>query len=662
MKLDSSPSLEDPAPGEAWQEIESALEELSRLARSDLMPAEFHSRLLERLTGVLAAVGGVIWRIGRDRRPGIECQLHLDQSLGGDASELARHQRLADVISSSGEPRLVPPAFRDAQVANASPWLAIACPIAIDGPVRYVVEVFQRPDGRRAVEEGYLRLLRTACDLAEQFHQARTLRELKASHDELAALVQFSALLHQRLDLPGAAATIASESRRLLQCDRVSVLARRGRRLRVAAVSGVESFDRRSGVVRGLEAVGQAAITSAEPLCFPDDADDLPDELTERLQALLDESHARGMLLLPLTSGPAEATQPAGLLAIEQFGQEIDAKLRERAAAVAAASGPALAQAIHYEAIPLRGLLTWLAAVLGLAPGSRWSPALAAASLVAVVAVALVLIPAELTVEARGTLMPVRRQHVFAPSDAVVVELAHQVGDEVRQGDLLARLHSPELDIAHSELVGEQRTVQEDLLAAETELLRGESDNSSPAGRTQLTGRVQQRKEELRGLDAQLRIVRQQLAELEVTSPLAGAVITWEAKRRLAGRPVQRGDSLLTVADMSGPWELLLAVPDGRAGPVLAAQRRGGELEVSFQLGTDPGAVRRATVRSVSPAAELSAEDAPSVQVIAELPESEPLSLRPGATAVARVHCGRSSLGYVWLHELWEAVRLRLFI
>jgi len=307
-------------------------------------------------------------------------------------------------------------------------------------------------------------------------------------------------------------------------------------------------------------------------------------------------------------------------------------------------------------------LLTWLAAMLGLGPGSRWSPALAVIGLVAIAALALCVIPAELTVEARGRLMPVRRQHVFAPCDAVVAELLQSGGAEVKPLQLLAKLHSPTLDIAQSELVGKQRTLQEDLLAAETEILRGETQGNPPSARTQLAGRVQQLKEELRGLDAQLQIVRRQLAELEVTSPLAGVVITWDAERQLAGRPVKRGDALLTIADTSGPWELLLDVPDGRAGPLLAAREPGKELAVTYQLGTNAGIARQATVKSVSPATELSAEQTPSVLVTAALPETERISLRPGATVVARVHCGRRSLGYVWLHELWEGVRLRLFL
>jgi multidrug efflux pump subunit AcrA (membrane-fusion protein) len=174
--------------------------------------------------------------------------------------------------------------------------------------------------------------------------------------------------------------------------------------------------------------------------------------------------------------------------------------------------------------------------------------------------------------------------------------------------------------------------------------------------------RALQLKEEIRGLEAQLQVVRQQQAQLLVKSPLAGVVITWDAERQLAGRPVKRGDSLLTVADLAGPWELILDVPDRRAGHVLAARRQRAELPITFQLGTDPGAVRRGTVKSISPATELSSQSEPVVHVTAVLADAPPAQLRPGATVVARIDCGRSSLGYFWLHELWEAVRLRMFL
>ena len=41
------------------------------------------------------------------------------------------------------------------------------------------------------------------------------------------------------------------------------------------------------------------------------------------------------------------------------------------------------------------------------------------------------------------------------------------------------------------------------------------------------------------------------------------------------------------------------------------------------------------------------------VKVNVEQPsEAEP---RPGATTTAKIHCGRRSIGYVWLHDIWDA-------
>jgi len=306
--------------------------------------------------------------------------------------------------------------------------------------------------------------------------------------------------------------------------------------------------------------------------------------------------------------------------------------------------------------------MQWLAAMLGFAPGQRWSPALAVSLALAGAGLSLWLIPADFTVEARGELMPARRQHVFAPSDGIVVELARTDGEAVKTGEPLARLHSPALDIEESELAGKQRTVQEELISAETAALKGELEPAVRTSRGQLTAKVLQLQEELKGLAAQLEIVRRQQAALAVESPLDGIVITWDPERQLAGRPVKRGDSLLTVADTSGPWQLLLDLPDRSAGHVQAARQQRDRLPVSFQLGTNPGVVGHGSLAFVSSATQLSAESQPAVRIVVDLNDASTSPFRPGATVVARIHCGRRSLGYVWLHEIWESIRLQLFL
>jgi biotin carboxyl carrier protein len=656
-----SPELDLP-PTEAWQEVEAALDELVRLARSDVKQAELHGKLLERLVGLLAAVGGAVWIVSDAQQAAIECQLQLDHSLAGDHQEFRRHQRLAEAVAAAGQPRLIPPAYRDAELANASPWLAILCPIALEGRPIAVVEIFQRPGGRAAAEEGYLRLVRTACDVAEEYHRTRALSTLRQEHDELKLLADYQQRVHQHLDLPLAAAVIVNESRRVLGCDRVTLLIRRGKRAHVAAISGVSSFDRRSGVVLGLEKIATLVLPTGEPLWFPAQADELPPQLAELIETHLDESHAQSLGLLPLADESRQESPPQGLLCVERFTATVDQAFQQRASSLARASVPAVAHALEFDRIPLRGAVQRTAGFFGFGSDSRTSPALISIAIVLAAALALWLIPAELTIEARGQLMPKRRQHVFAPSDGVVVELLHGDGDAVEAQQPLAKLHSPALDIQHSELVGKQRTVHEDLVAAETAALRSELENNSSQPRGQATARVEQLKAELRGLEAQLAIVRTEQAALDVKSPLAGTVITWDAERQLAGRPVKRGDTLLTVADLSGAWELVLDVPDRSAGHVLLAHARQPQLPATFQLGTDPGNVRQAMVTSVSPATQLSAENQPAVRVTADLDDQATSSFRPGATVIARLHCGRRSLGYVWLHELFESLRLRLFL
>jgi multidrug efflux pump subunit AcrA (membrane-fusion protein) len=653
----------EPTSTAAWEEIEAALDELARLARSAVTRSELHSKLLERLVGMLAAVGGAVWDVPADQGGvAIECQMQLDHSLAGDRHEFARHQQLAAAVAAAREPRLIPPAFRDAELANASPWLAILCPVVSEGRTIAVVEIFQRPAGRGAIEDGYLRLVRTACDLAEEFHRAGALAALREQYDELKSLAEFQRQIHRHLDLPQAAAAIANEARRVLGCDRVSVLVRRGRGAQVAAISDVGWFDRRSGVVVGLECVARLLLSSAETLWFPDQADDLPAEIAGPLESLLDEAHSRRIGFLPLRGADGDEGAAIGLLCVERFLAAMDAALPRRAESVAGVCGPALAHALAYERIPLRRALERAAAIFRPRNGSRWPTAAVAGIVLAAVGAGLGLIPADLTVEARGQLMPQRRQQAFAPSDGVVVELPLEEGSTVQAGTRIVQLHSPALEIQQSEILGKQRTAQEELAAAETAALRSDFDSPGAHTRGQLTARVEQLKAEEKSLAAQLAILRQQQTELEVKSPLSGVIITWDAERQLAGRPVKRGDALMMVADLTGPWELVLDVPDRSAGPVLAARRATGELPVTFQLGTDPGRILRGKITTVSPATELSAEAQPAVRVTAQLDDPAAPHFRPGATVVARLHCGRRSLGYVWLHGLWEAIRLRLFV
>src|SRR5439155_5726875 len=113
----------------------------------------------------------------------------------------------------------------------------------------------------------------------------------------------------QSLDLKETAYTLANEACRLIECDRVSVVVRRGRRVTVEAVSGQEVVEKRANVVGLLRRLAQRVIATREPLWYTGDAEDLPPQVEEALHAYVDESHTRTLGVVPLLRPQPAATE-----------------------------------------------------------------------------------------------------------------------------------------------------------------------------------------------------------------------------------------------------------------------------------------------------------------------------------------------------------------
>ncbi len=65
--------------------------------------------------------------------------------------------------------------------------------------------------------------------------------------------------------------TIANEGRRLIDCDRVSVAIKQGRKCFIEAVSGQDLFDKRSNTVTLLGELATAVVATGEPVWYTGD-------------------------------------------------------------------------------------------------------------------------------------------------------------------------------------------------------------------------------------------------------------------------------------------------------------------------------------------------------------------------------------------------------
>ena len=417
--------------------------------------------------------------------------------------------------------------------------------------------------------------------------------------------------------------------------------------------------------MRQLEQLVQRVGVIGEPLFYGVANQAVPPELETAVDEYVDQSHARAVVVLPLADPEREGeprAAPVGAVVLEWFasapGEIAD---RRTLATLGRQARLALARAVRYERIPAvrvwERLGRWCSAGR-VTRAALWLLPLAA------VAAALVLVPSDFRVTCRGQLKPQNERRIFAPRDGRIEQLHADHGETVAAGQLLASIHSSELDFERTRVLGEIQTTTEQLDALRTARL-----SANPLTVQQRDEYARQTAEEERlkklvaSLQAQKQILDGERETLQVRSPIAGQVLTWDLAEALQQRPVKRGQQLMTVADTGGPWVLEVEVPDKDAGYVLdAGWQLGPDLPVAFVLATDPSRTYAGRVERVAQICEPDDRQQLSVAAVVAVAAAAIPQRRAGAGVVARIACGRRPLGYVWLHDLIQAVRSWLFV
>jgi biotin carboxyl carrier protein len=661
-------------PGEdALRELDALLDELAQLAESESSPHEFHAALVSRAVSGLAAVGGALWLRAAEGSWSLDAR--VEPAHGFTFAGLAadpRHDELLCSVETLGEARAVSSGFQSADkrlAANPTEFLLLLCPIGTDRPAHSsgLLEVAQRPGSSPAVEQGYLRYLQALTEIAEDYYRNRRARVLNDRANRAAEFEEFSRQLHQSLDLLVTAATAANEARRLIGADRVSVVACHGRKCRVLAVSGQDQLERRAQVVTGLETLATAVLAAQIPVWYSGDFAGLPREIAVPLEASLDHSHARSVAVLPLLrprAGGHNGSQVVGAFVIECFtARALDEGFRERATAVARQAETALANAMEHQGLPLFRVARLLQR-LTLVNALRRLPRLAAIVIFAAcVLAALIFVRVDFRVEARGTLQPEVRRDVFAPADGIVAKIRTSHGQHCRRGDVLIVLTSPQLDFESTRLSGELQTAERRLASVLASRLDAAPQTAAERERyNQLTSEEEEIRKLLDGLKSQQEILRKQSEELVVKSPIDGQVVTFDVEQSLSARPVRRGQVLVTVAQLDGPWVLEMEVPDSRVGPILVAGDRGAiGLPVTFLVASTPGVTYQGAVSRIALTAQARPGEQASVLLTSQIAGDRIPHARPGAAALPKIHCGRRALWYVWFHGLLEAIQKHVF-
>jgi len=676
MSTDQPQSLDPDLVEQTKQHIRSLVNEIAQLARTDISPQEFYAEFLSRVVSALAAVGGVVWTTDDDGRLALQYQINLQKTgLADDEAAQAGHSRLLSKVMSSGEPMLIPAnsgSDDDEQAANKTDYLLVIGPLSTDIETVGVVEVFQRPDAGLNTQKGYLRFLMQMCDLAAEFIKSRQLRHFTDRQVLWTQLEEFSRTVHSSLEPRQAAYTIANEGRRLIECDRVSVAIRRGSKCTVEAISGQDLFDKRSNIVRLLGKLATAVVVTGEPVWYSGDTSNMAPQVEDAIQEYIDESHSKTVAVLPLVrqERPKEekelneqdqSEEPVGALIVEQIeDSRIPETMLQRVEVVSTHSSIALANAMEHQNLFLMpvwraiGNATWMLKVRTL------PKTISVAILVVGILLGLIFWPANFALEADGELTPVQQRDVFARVDGTVADVFVKHGEKIKENTLLAKLRNTDLEVAITDILGRKTTTHQQILSVQRSLLS--SRHISIEEQNRLSGELLELKQQLKSLDAQLKLYQKKKEELNVDSPSDGIIVTWDVFDKLIHRPVQRGQVLMQVANPEGLWELELRMPEDRMGHIVDAQRKlGDDLKVTFILATNPNEVFEGRIKEIHYNAEVRGEDGNTVLIEVSLDKDKMPDLRPGSEVTAKVYCGRRSIGYVYLHDLFAFVQRILF-
>jgi multidrug efflux pump subunit AcrA (membrane-fusion protein) len=674
------------------QQIRSLVGEIAQLTKQDVAPEEFYGQFLPRVVSALAAVGGAVWTLNPEGRLALQYQINIQETNLRESEERqAEHGRLLYKVLSGGEAMLVPPhsgpgdverVEDEAPAANPTDFLLLLGLLKTDLESVGVVEVFQRSDSGPTTQQGYLRFLMQMCELAGDFLKSHQLRHFSDRQTLWTQLEDFTRTVHASLDPREAAYTIANEGRRLIECDRVSVAIRKGRKCHIEAVSGQDLFDKRSNTIRLLGKLATAVVASGDPMWYTGDTRDLPPQVEEALQEYIDDAHSKTVAVLPLRRPPpleeddpkkrVEREAPIGALIVERIeDSRITAALTHRAEVVCQHSSTALANALEHQNLFLMPVWRALGKTRWIVEARTLPKTLSIAGGVLLLLLVLGLWPADFTLEGKGTLEPVVRQNVFAHVDGTVREIPAGIehGAVVKKDQLLLRLRSTQVEAALQEVVGKRNATDEELKSVQRELAGGGGRGLKPEERIRLIGRQSELNQTLASLEAQWTIYRAKQAELEVLSPIGGQIITWDVRNILQARPVQQGETLMKVANPDGSWHLEIHMPENRMGHITAAQRaeKNLNLDVSYILAMEPGTTRHGKIEEVHDSAEVRGDEGNTVLVKVSLDKAEmeqlrtEQKLRQGAAVTAKVHCGKKPLGYVLLHDLLEFLQSRVW-
>ncbi|MGB2824990.1 MAG: HlyD family efflux transporter periplasmic adaptor subunit, partial [Phycisphaerae bacterium] len=421
------------------------------------------------------------------------------------------------------------------------------------------------------------------------------------------------------------------------RCERVGVGFLKARYVELLAMSHTEKFSRKMQAVQLIEAAMEECLDQDVEIAFP--AGDEADFVSRDARELSAQGGPTAVLSLPLR----KAGRVAAVVTMERaLDSPFDDEEVESLRLTCELCAPRLADLRGRDrwigAKAADGLRGGLAALVG--PRYTWMKLLAVLLVAGGLYVGLA--TGEYRIEAPFVLEAARRQVLPAPFDGEIEAVHVEVGDEVQQGQVLARLKTVALERQANAARAELFEYRKQADSARAEKKWAEAQMAAAKG-SQLTEKIQ--------------LLTERIEKASIRSLIAGTVVSGDLER-FVGASVEKGQVLFEVAPIRS-LRAELSVPEDQIADLLAA-RREGEVRGTLAAVSYPDEKIGFVVDRIHPMAE-EADDQAVFKVRAALGSARNW-MRPGMEGVAHVSLGRRRLAWLWSRRLVNRLRLWLWL
>jgi biotin carboxyl carrier protein len=694
------------------EEVRHTIRHLTELTRTQADFDEFCGEVLGKLIQITGAHGALFWQINGQGVP--KLTHHSGKAPHDQAREILsqdneQHSRLIlDVVRQKMALGVASEAFTGKSLANpnapensntpensnaspdssvsdqpngdtgSAPFLMLLSPVLNrQKDCIGTVELIQRGEVTSQAQEGYLRFLNQISALFQRWHEHQDLAKLTDRSSKWNEKMEFVREVHRSIDFKETTYAIANEARRVLNADRVSVGRWNGKTCKIQAISSQDRFDNRANVVRKLSDVATASVGADSTFWVTGETDDLAPEVAKKINEYLDESHSRTLAVIPLAVRPPDVpdldmsqrnrpkAKMLGAIVLEYFDDDIsEDQIRDECQLIVEQSQLALENARQHNEIflqPLLKKLGWLQRTLF---GDHLKKTITGLSALAILILAMIFVPWELKMKVDGVLHPEVRRHVYSETKGRIENVNFEDGKLVKVGDPLLEIRDFEKDQQF-----QARLSQRERLVSQVNELGAQMSSASQERREAILENREALRSELAEVERMIEHDREMMASImEVRAPIDGTVITWNSQQRLNGFVVDPNQTLLTISQLDGMWQLEVKIPHIKVGYVdraLAKAKENGDdfIVAEFAMSTNPnkkytGQLKKIAIRPHT--------DDSGIQKYRGIINVDPKDLdfselRPGAGATVKIFCGKVPMHKAFFHQITDWIKTNVY-